>query len=135
MLVPTALVVRETPSLADSVQLFLDTLGFRVVTAGGPSDAALRLSDAAQDPVDLIVVACNRARSELLEAYPGALPDDARRLPVIVVGDPFIETRRAWPPNVKWLPLPLETNVLARLLDEFTSSVVSEGPAPNVGEA
>ncbi len=135
MLIPTALVVRETPSLADSVQVFLETLGFRVTTADLAAEAALRLSDATQDPVDLIVVACNRARSELLETYPEAFPDDARRLPVIVVGDPFAETRRTWPSNVKRLPLPLETSVLARLLDECTSTALSEGPPPTVGEA
>ena len=135
MLIPTALVVRETPSLADSVRVFLETLGLHVVTADAAADAAHRLSDATRDPVDLIVVACNQARSELLETYPEAFPDGARRLPVIVVGDPFAETRRTWPPNVKWLPLPLETSVLARLLDEYTSPAVSEAPPPDVGEA
>jgi len=126
---PLVMVVRETPSLADSLQLLLETVGFRVVPESSVPPALARLRQAKADAVRAIVVACNQPRSDLLRGFPDSFPSEARDLPLLVVGARAAESRRVWPPNVHFLGLPFEAREFVRLLNELTGSDSGESPA------
>jgi CheY-like chemotaxis protein len=128
---PLVLVVRETSSLADSVQLFLETVGFRVVPEARAPAALARLASEEEEPVQAIVIACNQPTSDMLRGFPESFPTQARALPLLVVGDRAAEARRSWPPNVRFLGLPLEANRLVEQLHRMTSPT-SKTPAPAV---
>jgi hypothetical protein len=119
---PLVLVVRETSSLADSVQLLLETVGFRVVPESRVPLALARLASDREEPIQAIVDACNQPTSELLRGFPESFPVPAREIPLLVVGDRVAETRRSWPANVRFLRLPVEANRLVEQLDHMTAS-------------
>lgn len=103
--------VRETASLADSLQLLLETVGFDVGAFETVPLALAHLShDGKDDPPHAIVVACNRSVCETLRRFPADFPEGVRTLPLLVVGRPGIEARSRWPSNVRFFPLPLETD-------------------------
>ncbi len=130
---PRVLLVRETSSLGDSVQLLLETVGFRVVSDSRIPLALSRLASDRDDPIRAIVIACNRPTSDLLQGFPESFPAAARDLPLLVVGDRVAGTRRAWPSNVRFVRLPTDASRLLELLDGMTSvpaaSPESAGPA------
>jgi len=120
MVRPLVLVIRETPSLADSVQILLETVGFRVVSFASLSSAADRLDDRNAEPIRAIVVACNQAYSDTLRGYPESLPERVRVVPVLVVGQRALHDRDRWPPNVSSLGLPLDSGALVSALTHLT---------------
>jgi Flagellar regulatory protein FleQ len=120
MVRPLVLVVRETPSLADSVQILLETVGFRVVSFGSLASAVERIEDAGAEPIRAIVVACNQAFSDTLRRYPESLPERARLIPFLVVGKRALQERSAWPSNVRTLGLPLDSGALVSALTHLT---------------
>jgi len=126
---PLVMVVRETPSLADSLQLLLETVGFRVVPEPSVPPALARLRSAEDDSVRAIVVACNQPRSDMLRGFPDSFPTEARDLPLLVVGGRAAESRRVWPPNVHFLGLPFEAREFVKLLNELTALDSSEHTA------
>jgi CheY-like chemotaxis protein len=126
---PLVMVVRETPSLADSLQLLLETVGFRVVPETSVPPALARLRSPDQDMVRAVVVACNQPRSDMLRGYPDSFPPEARDLPLLVVGGRAAESRRVWPSNVHFLGLPFEAREFVRLLNELTASDATGPPA------
>lgn len=129
MVRPLVLVVRETPSLADSVQILLETVGFRVVSFGSLSSALERISDRSAEPIRAIVVACNQAYSETLRGYPDSVPEDARSVPVLVVGQRALQGGRKWPANVRSLGLPLDSGALVAALTHLTGIETGSLPA------
>lgn len=128
MVRPLVLVVRETPSLADSVQILLETVGFRVVSFGSLTSTRERIEDRSAEPIRAIVVACNQAFSETLHAYPDRFPEEARSLPILVVGQRALEGGRKWPPNVRSLGLPLDSGALVAALTHLTG--IEKGTLP-----
>ena len=129
MVRPLVLVVRETPSLADSVQILLETVGFRVVSFGSLASALDRLTDRTAEPIRAIVVACNQVYSETLRGYPEAFPPEARTVPLLVVGQRALQTGRAWPSNVRSIGLPLDGRSLVSALALLTG-VEAAPPTP-----
>jgi len=127
MVRPLLLVVRETPSLADSVQILLETVGFRVVSFGSISSALARIDDRTAEPIRAFVVDCNQAYSETLRGYPESFPPQARDVPLLVVGQRALQDGRKWPPNVRSLGLPLDSGALVRALAQLTGL---EAPSP-----
>jgi FixJ family two-component response regulator len=125
------LVVRETASLADSVQLLLETVGFRVVPISGVPDALRHLSDPGEERPGAVVVACNQPTSETLRSFPESFPPSAREIPILVVGDRAAESRRAWPSNIRFVPLPFEGRGILELVDLMTSHSPPSGPVEN----
>ena len=119
---PLVLVVSETSSLADAIQLFLETVGFRVVPEARPPAALARLASEREEPVRAIVIACNQPSSDMLRGFPESFPAQARELPLLVVGDLAADTRRTWPPNVRFFGLPLEADRLVDQLRRMTAS-------------
>ncbi len=117
---PVVMVVRETPSLADSVQVLLETLGFRVVVVDHAVQAAARLGAMGEEPVRALILASNRPRSELLRSFPDAFPPAARHLPILVVGDRAASERQGWPGNVHFVRLPFDGRQFVDLIDRFT---------------
>lgn len=119
---PTVLVVRETPSLADSLQLLLETVGYGVRTEVGiPTDPAG--SDGAEEPdVSLIILACNTARSAVLRGYPEQFPISLRRLPLVVVGSRAADARGPWSPRVHFVDLPIDPQSFVQLVDQLAAS-------------
>jgi len=128
MVRPLVLVLRETPSLADSVQILLETVGFRVVSFGSLASALERMEDRTAEPIRAIVVASNQAYSEALKAYPESVPDTVRSVPLLVVGQRAFHERQYWPPNVRWLGLPLDAGALVSALTQLTG-IEPNGPA------
>lgn len=126
---PLVLVVRETPSLADSVQILLETVGFRVVSFGSLASALDRIGDRTAEPIRAIVVACNRALSETLRGYPQSFPAEARSVPVLVVGQRPLEGTKIWPSNVRSLGLPLDASALVSALTHLTGIEAGAAPA------
>ena len=120
MVRPLVLVIRETPSLADSVQILLETVGFRVVSFGGLSSALDRIKDRTAEPIRALVVACNQAYCESLRGYPESFPEEARTVPLLVVGQRALQGGRRWPPNVTSMGLPLDSGALVRALANLT---------------
>lgn len=129
MVRPLVLVVRETPSLADSVQILLETVGFRVLSFGSLSSALDRIEDRVSEPIRAIVVACNQAYSETLRGYPESFPKEARAVPLLVVGQRALQSGRMWPANVRSLGLPLDAGALVTALALLTGIEVSGSPA------
>jgi DNA-binding response OmpR family regulator len=119
---PFVVIVRETPSLADSLGLLLETVGYQVGLESTVSHALARLHREGRTPIRAIVVACNRRESETLKGYPESFPSDARNLPLIVVGDRASESRRVWPSNVKFFHLPFDARELVEFLKELTGT-------------
>lgn len=119
---PLVLVVRETPSLADSLQLLLETVGFRVRTEPGIPVGELPKEGSEPDEARAIVLACNRPRSEVLRGFPERFPPEDRELPLVVVGDRAAEARGNWPSNVHFVPLPFDARAFVKLVTELTSS-------------
>lgn len=115
------MVVRETPSLADSLELLLETVGFRVVAESTVPDALARLADPRDEPVRAVVIACNLPRSEMLRSVPEQVPEPVRSVPVLVVGDRAAGSRQGWPTNVRFVGLPFEARAFVDLLDSVTS--------------
>jgi len=128
MVRPLVLMVRETPSLADSVQILLETVGFRVVSFGSPDSAIDRLADSSAERVRAIVVACNRPFSETLRGYPQSFPADARTVPLLVVGGRALDGARIWPTNVRSIGLPLDGAALVSALTHLTG--IETGATP-----
>jgi len=120
MVRPLVLVVRETPSLADSVQILLETVGFRVVSFGSTASALDRIQDLSAESIGAIVVACNQAYSETLRGYPASFPPEARSVPLLVVGERSLQSGRIWPSNVRSLGLPLDGAALVSALTHLT---------------
>jgi len=129
MVRPLVLVVRETPSLADSVQILLETVGFRVVSFGSLGSALDRIDDRTAEPIRAVVVACNQAYSETLRGYPDSFPPEARDVPLLVVGQRALQGGRTWPPNVRSLGLPLDAGALVNALAHLTGIEAPEPPA------
>jgi len=128
MVRPLVLVVRETPSLADSVQILLETVGFRVVSFGSVASALDRIGDRTAEPIRAIVVACNQAFSETLRGYPQSFPREAQAVPLLVVGQRALQGSRIWPANVRSLGLPLDGSALVSALTHLTG--IEAGPSP-----
>ena len=126
---PLVLVVRETPSLGDSVQILLEEVGFRVVSFGTPSSAIDRLADRTAEPIGAIVVACNQAVCETLRGYPLSFPPEARSTPLLVVGSRALREVRIWPGNVRSLGLPLDGRALVSALTHLTGIEAGAAPA------
>lgn len=122
---PFVMVVRETASLADSVQLLLETVGFRVVAMDRVPEAISRLAALGEEPIRAVVLASNQPRSEMLRVFPDAFPPGARHLPLVVVGDRSAHERHGWPANVHFVRLPFETQQFLALLD-----TIMRGTAP-----
>lgn len=120
MVRPLVLVVRETPSLADAVQILLETVGFRVLAFGSRTSALERIEDRNAEPIRAIVVACNQAYSETLRGYPETFPAGARAVPLLVVGQRSFQAGRRWPANVRSLGLPLDSGSLLNALAQLT---------------
>ncbi len=116
---PVVVVVRETASLADSVQLLLETVGFRVIAIDRVPEAIARLAALGEEPVRAVVLASNQPRSEMLRIFPEAFPPGARNLPLVVVGDRSARERHGWPPNVHFVRLPFETQQFLEMLDSI----------------
>jgi DNA-binding response OmpR family regulator len=127
---PLVLVVRETSSLADSIQLFLETVGFRVEPEARAPAALARLGNEREEPIRAIVIACNQPTSDMLRGFPESFPARARGLPLLVVGNRVAETRRTWPANVRFLDLPLEADRLVEQLRRMTSSFPEASVSP-----
>ena len=125
------MVMRETPSLADSLQLLLETVGFSVVPEDEVGTALARLAQPGDGAVRAVVIACNQSRSELLGVFPEAFPSSARGLPVLVIGDRAAHSRRGWPSNVHFLRLPLEGH---QFLDELGHLTAPAALRPAVAE-
>lgn len=130
MVRPLVLVVRETPSLADSVQILLETVGFRVVSFGSVASALDRIGDPTAEPIRAIVVACNQAVSETLRSYPTAFPAEARAVPLLIVGQRALQDGKIWPANVRSLGLPLDGRALVSALTHLTGVEAGAPPAP-----
>lgn len=120
MVRPLVLVVRETPSLADSVQILLETVGFRVVSFGTVGSAVDRIGDPSAEPIRAVVVACNEPFSETLRGYPQSFPSEARAVPLLVVGSRALQGAKIWPSNVRSLGLPLDAGKLVSALAVLT---------------
>ena len=116
---PVVMVVRETTSLADSVQLLLETVGFRVVAMDRVAEAVARLAALGEEPIRAVVLASNQPRSDKLRIFPEAFPPGARNLPLVVVGDRSAHERHGWPANVHFVRLPIETRRFLELLDSI----------------
>ncbi len=129
MVRPLVVVVRETPSLADSVQILLETVGFRVLSFGTLSSALERIVDHTAEPIRAIVVACNQAYSESLRSYPESFPEEARAVPLLVVGQRALQGVRKWPPNFRSLGLPLDSDTLVAALTHLTGVETGNLPA------
>lgn len=114
------MIVRETPSLADALQLLLETVGFRVRTAAGIPPAVA--PSESPEAVRAIILACNKPRSEVLRGFPDRFPEGDRDLPLLVVGDRAAEARGAWPPNVHFVALPFDARSFVQLLDGLTTT-------------
>jgi FixJ family two-component response regulator len=127
MAIPQVVVVRETPSLADSVQLLLETVGFHVLAYDSPSKAFAHVREGGQGVPVAIVVACNRSSCETLRTYPGHLPPYLLPLPVIVVGRSVAVPNGTSPSNVRFVALPLQAKEFLAMLDRLASTHVS-GP-------
>jgi CheY-like chemotaxis protein len=125
MTAPLVLVVRETPSLADSVQLLLETVGFRVAAYDSVGRAFARLRDGDAASVLATVVACNRAACESLRNYPEGLPPAATPIPLIVVGRSVAVPEHPWPTNVRFVALPLQTKEFLAMLDRLAAHVAT----------
>src|SRR5271157_5653942 len=107
MVRPLVLVVRETPSLADSVQILLETVGFRVVSFGSLSSALDRIEDRAAE----------------------SFPAEARDVPLLVVGQRALQGGRKWPANVRSIGLPLDSGALVTALAHLTGIEAAGPPA------
>ena len=129
---PVVMVVRETASLADSVQLLLETVGFRVVAMDRVSEAVSRLAALGEEPIRAVVLASNQPRSEMLRIFPDAFPPGARNLPLVVVGDRAAHERHGWPTNVHFVRLPFETR---RFLDLLDSIMHASAGVPEIARA
>lgn len=127
MVRPLVLVVRETPSLADAVQILLETVGFRVLSFGSFPSALERIQDRSAEPIGAIVVACNQAYCETLRGYPESCPEEARTLPLLVVGQRALQSRARLPAHVRSLGLPLDAGALVSALTHLTG-IETSGP-------
>ena len=130
MVRPLVLVVRETPSLAASVQILLETVGFRVLSFGSVASALDRIGDRTAEPIGAIIVACNQAVSETLRGYPLSFPPEARSVPLLIVGQRALQGGRIWPPNVRSLGLPLDAKALVSVLAQLTGLEAGAPAAP-----
>jgi hypothetical protein len=128
MVRPLVVVIRETPSLADSVQILLETVGFRVISFGSLASALERIEDQSAEPIRAIVVACNQAYSETLHGYPDTFPERARTVPLLVVGQRALQNRQRMPANVRSLGLPLDSGTLVAALTHLTG--IESGTVP-----
>lgn len=127
---PLVVVVRETPSLADALQLLLETVGFRVRTEPG-IPAPEPLTDGGEaGTARAIVLACNRPRSTVLAGYPAGFSAEHRDLPLVVVGDRAAEARGVWPANVHFVALPFDAGAFIKLLTDLTSPEASTPHEP-----
>jgi len=129
MVRPLVLVVRETPSLADAVQILLETVGFRVVSFGSVTSALERIEDRTAEPIRAVVVTCNQAVSETLRGYPESFPVEARSVPLLVVGQRALQGAKIWPSNVRSLGLPLDAGALVSALTHITGIEAGAAPA------
>jgi hypothetical protein len=126
MSIPLVVVVRETPSLADSLQLLLETVGFRVRTEPGIPTPYCESDGGHSGPARAIVLACNKPRSEVLRGFPDRFPAEDRDLPLVVVGDRAAEARGAWPPNVHFVALPFDARSFVKLLTDLTAPELAD---------
>ncbi len=124
---PVVLVVRETPSLADSLQLLLETVGYRVRTEVGIPPGVTGPAAAAEEAVRVIVLACNKPRSDVLRGYPDRFPVDYHGLPLVVVGSRAAGARGIWPPSVHFVDLPIDARSFVQLIGDLATP---NGTAP-----
>lgn len=129
MVRPLLLVVRETPSLADSVQILLETVGFRVLSFTSLPPALERIEDGSAEPIRAIVVACNQSYCETLRGYPESFPEAARGVPLLIVGQRALQGRKKWPANLRSLGLPLDSGALVTALTHLTGIETDGRPA------
>ena len=127
---PLVLVVRETPSLADSLQLLLETVGYRVRTEVGIPTGVTGPAGTGEDAVRVIVLACNKPRSDFLRDYPDRFPVDFHRVPLVVVGSRAAGARGIWPPSVHFVDLPIDAQSFVRLIDDLATPNGSAPPRP-----
>lgn len=127
---PAVLLIRETPSLADSLELLLDTVGFRVRSEAKITPDTPMAGGVPIESVQAIVLACNKPRSEVLLGYPDQFPPGLRGLPLVVVGGRAAESRGRWPSNVRFLELPIEPRSFVNLLSGLTDTTVPGAREP-----
>lgn len=113
--------VRETPSLADSVQLLLETVGFHVLPFDSATKAFAHLREGNAGFPLAIVVACNRPACETLRTYPDHLPSYLLPLPLIVVGRTTHVPEGPWPSNVRFVGLPIQAKEFLAMLDRLAT--------------
>ena len=117
---PRILLVRETPSLADSVKLLLETVGYTVVSVDSLPIPRRRGHAREVGRVDAVIVACNEPTSAMLERLPGALPAAYRGAPAIVLGRPARESQSTTHPGVRFVGLPLDASSFLGLVGTVT---------------
>jgi len=118
---PEVVVVRETASLADAVQLLLETVGFHVEAFDSPARAFAHIRERERVPL-AIVVACNHSTCETLRAYPDDLPTALLPLPLLVVGRSLTAPAGAVPSNVRFIALPLQAKEFLAMLERLAAS-------------
>ncbi|HXY47683.1 MAG TPA: hypothetical protein VEK13_07315 [Thermoplasmata archaeon] len=127
---PLVLVVRETPSLADSLELLLDTVGFRVRSEPKITPDTPPVDGEPHEPPQAIVLASNKPRSESLLDFPDQFPCGLRDLPLVVVGGRAAEARGHWPANVHFVGLPIEPRSFVKLLSDLTDTEIMGSHEP-----
>ena len=124
------LLVRETPSLADAVQLLLETVGYTVVPVNSLPVHSRRGRTRSVGAVEAVIFACNQPTSAMLERLPEALPEESRGVPTVVLGRPARELQGSTHPGVRFVGLPLDASSFLGLIGQLVRSPGSEtGPA------
>ncbi|HYA56858.1 MAG TPA: hypothetical protein VEH57_00090 [Thermoplasmata archaeon] len=130
---PRILLVRETPSLADSVQLLLETVGYRVVPVNSLPLPRRKGRARETGEVGAVIVACNEPTSAMLDRLPGALPEAYRGAPTIVLGRPAREEQSTAYPGVRFVGLPLDASSFIGLVGSLVGrdgTAARATPAP-----
>jgi hypothetical protein len=113
------LLVRETPSLADAVQLLLETVGYTVVPVNSLPLHSRRGRTRSVGPVEAVIFACNQPTSSMLERLPEALPEESRGVPTVVLGRPARELQGSTHPGVRFVGLPLDASSFLGLIGQL----------------
>ncbi len=119
------MVVRETPSLADSVEELLTSEGYQVRRVNG-TDEAVRLLDTPRGrTVRAAVVVCNEPVCSGLEGLKSLLG----RVPILVLGWRGLPFITRGPSDVTLVRLPISAGALLDNLRALTEGPAS-GPVP-----